>query len=170
MCLMSVLPLHRSQSTWRTVRVQTVWPPWRISRSSTALWPSSCAITSLARTPSSSPGRPSRASASSPNSASKVVGAAVVWACVGRVALTRHLFRFPSSCSSSLLDCHLLSSFSALMQRLESPSHYAFLNFLFFLNHSVVIALQAKRKTEANSLFHFTFKRNITITTMQNIK
>lgn len=106
--VVSVLPLHRSQSTWRRVRVQTVWPPWRISRSSTALWPSSSAITSLARTPSSSPGHPSRASAFSPNSANKVDGAAVLRACVGHVALIHHLFvlDLPAPpASSTLISC-----------------------------------------------------------------
>lgn len=106
--VVSGLPLCRSQSTWRRVRVQTVWPPWRISRSSTASWPSSCAITSPARTPSSSPGHPSRASASSPNSANKVDGAAVVWACVGHVALIQHLFVLyhpAPPASSTLISC-----------------------------------------------------------------
>lgn len=95
----------RSQSIWKMARVQMVWPPWRTNLSSTALWLSSSARTFPEKTPSSSLGHPSRASASSQNSANKVckeVSAADYVCC---------LF-FAWSCSFPLVLCCALCNLS----------------------------------------------------------
>lgn len=64
---------HRSQCTWRKARARRLWPPWRTRLNFTVWWPNSCVRTSLGRTPSSSPGRPSPVSAFSLNSTNKVL-------------------------------------------------------------------------------------------------
>lgn len=94
----------RSQSIWKMARVQMVWPPWRTNLSSTALWLSSSARTFPEKTPSSSLGHPSRASASSQNSANKVckeVSAADYVCC---------LF-FACSCSFPFPNCYFVVHF-----------------------------------------------------------
>lgn len=64
--------LRRSTCIWRRTRVQTVWLHWRTNLSSIASWLSSCVITCLARTSSSSQDLPLQASVSLLNSANKV--------------------------------------------------------------------------------------------------